>query len=707
MTRDATRGACAHARARALSLSLALSRARAQLYPPFLHIYGPVKHSKKSLFLPFIPHNRHKLVLRMLTARADMPEVVDGDSGEKVPNPLRGAGLNVRLMDDCMPMVDVVADEESGTGPRLSTIMVLHDPLDDPESTRAKLYSHWICGSWLPWNAPIHRIREYFGDQTGFYFLFISTFTTHCVPLGIVGILINTFYLTMDGKPLRQQAFVAAFGPSVTIAMGYFIASFRRKQCVHAKEWGCFAWGNAKPRVRPAFKGVPTADPIDGHIMYDFRPAERAKRTRVAWIMIFICCLIVIGAIGFIYVFKWWALHGNWEFGSKAAAKEIRSPGEQIDDVTSGQYWGLYMQGPNIATALNAAQVSILNELYEPLAIKLTQWENWKTDADYSNNLIAKLFLFKSFNTFAPIVYTAFGYKWLQDRYCDTRQDMCEVLDDAVLAADAADAANSTTPAPTPLPTAAEDMTCNPVKTGCIDAVTSLLRTLFVVKAATSFMKECVMPWLKLRKIRFKTGGKYGKHPHRAAVRRQFLELTEYDNIEGPIGDYMELLIQFGFLTLFGCSFAFSPFLCFALNMFQIKQDGYKLLFLNRKPVPMEVKSIGVWEHIYAGFVNLSAITNVGIICFTSDLLNDWSVLARLSTFVFGVLFTYLILHFVHKGLPPESEAVSVQLKRQARSSSLCRSRRWRADPLAHPFSTPARHASASVRGPRHQRCRG
>jgi hypothetical protein len=99
--------------------------------------------------------------------------------------------------------------------------------------------------------------------------------------------------------------------------------------------------------------------------------------------------------------------------------------------------------------------------------------------------------------------------------------------------------------------------------------------------------------------------------------------------------------------------------------MFQIKQDGYKLLFLNRKPVPMEVKSIGVWEHIYAGFVNLSAITNVGIICFTSDLLNDWSVLARLSTFVFGVLFTYLILHFVHKGLPPESEAVSVQLKRQ------------------------------------------
>ena len=177
------------------------------------------------------------------------------------------------------------------------------------------------------------------------------------------------------------------------------------------------------------------------------------------------------------------------------------------------------------------------------------------------------------------------------------------------------------------------------------------------------------MPWLKLRKIRFKTGGKYGHHPHRAAVRRQFLELTEYDNIEGPIGDYMELLIQFGFLTLFGCSFAFSPFLCFALNMFQIKQDGYKLLFLNRKPVPMEVKSIGVWEHIYAGFVNLSAITNVGIICFTSDLLNDWSVLARLSTFVFGVLFTYLILHFVHKGLPPESEAVSVQLKRQARSS--------------------------------------
>ena len=384
-----------------------------------------------------------------------------------MPNPLRGAGLNVRLMDDCMRWwTSSPTRRAHGAAPEHHRGAAR--PLDDPESrapscTRTGSAARGCRGTRRS------RIREYFGDQTGFYFLFISTFTTHCVPLGIVGILINTFYLTMDGKPLRQQAFVAAFGPSVTIAMGYFIASFRRKQCVHAKEWGCFAWGNAKPRVRPAFKGVPTADPIDGHIMYDYRPADRAKITQMAWIMIFICCLIVIGAIGFIYVFKWWALHRNWEFGSKAAAKEIRSPGEQIDDVTSGQYWCLYMQGPNNSTALNAAQVSILNELYEPLAIKLTQWENWKTDADYSNNLIAKLFLFKSFNTFAPIVYTAFGYKWLQDRYCDTRQDMCEVLDDAVLAADAADAANSTTPAPTAAADGGRGHGVQPVKTGCID----------------------------------------------------------------------------------------------------------------------------------------------------------------------------------------------------------------------------------------------
>ena len=128
------------------------------LYPPFLHIYADVVPSAADLCLPFVDHNRHKVILRMLTAQRF-------DDGR----PSRGAALNVRAMDTCRPFDTFAADSDA------ATVMVLHESLADAGSARRALHDDWIARVVPPWRTPVPRIREYLGDQMGFYFLFVST----------------------------------------------------------------------------------------------------------------------------------------------------------------------------------------------------------------------------------------------------------------------------------------------------------------------------------------------------------------------------------------------------------------------------------------------------------------------------------------------------------------------------------------------------
>ena len=106
----------------------------------------------------------------------------------------------------------------------------------------------------------------------------------------------------------------------------------------------------------------------------------------------------------------------------------------------------------------------------------------------------------------------------------------------------------------------------------------------------------------------------------RTEARKDFVELTEYDNIEGPIEDYVELTLQFGYVTMFTAVYPFAPLISFAFNTLQIWMDGHKLLKLHRRPLPLEVKNIGIWEDIFQILSKIGCVTNVALCFFVVDL---------------------------------------------------------------------------------------
>ena len=61
-----------------------------------------------------------------------------------------------------------------------------------------------------------------------------------------------------------------------------------------------------------------------------------------------------------------------------------------------------------IASVLNAVIIVVLNKAYQGIAVKLNNFENHRTDTQYEDYLISKIFMFQMVNSFAGLTYVSY-----------------------------------------------------------------------------------------------------------------------------------------------------------------------------------------------------------------------------------------------------------------------------------------------------------
>lgn len=83
--------------------------------------------------------------------------------------------------------------------------------------------------------------------------------------------------------------------------------------------------------------------------------------------------------------------------------------------------------------------------------------------------------------------------------------------------------------------------------------------------------------------------------------------------------EYLEMVIQFGFITLFVVAFPLGPLFAFLNNIIEIRIDAFKVLTQLQRPIPRPAKDIGIWLPILNIISKLGVITNGAIIAFTSE----------------------------------------------------------------------------------------
>ena len=122
--------------------------------------------------------------------------------------------------------------------------------------------------------------------------------------------------------------------------------------------------------------------------------------------------------------------------------------------------------------------------------------------------------------------------------------------------------------------------------------IVGLQKELIVLALSDQFRRiatEIILP-----KFFQKTSDRIKKDESKMSLEeREFAEIQkqEYSYFE----DYMELVIQYGYLTLFAAAFPISSCITAVFVWLEARSDIYKIQNLCRRPVSYNINDIGVW----------------------------------------------------------------------------------------------------------------
>ncbi len=273
-----------------------------------------------------------------------------------------------------------------------------------------------------------------------------------------------------------------------------------------------------------------------------------------------------------------------------------------------------------IPSVVNAIQIIIMNSIYSELAVRLNDLENHRTDTAYEDNLIAKTFMFQFVNSYASLIYIAFIKKYVPG------ETLCP---------------NS-----------------------CMDELSTNLGTIFLLRLTLGNIMEVGIPLAKLR--RKEKAEMSGSDPQRGmSVAESEFMLETYDVMLGPFRDYVEMVIQFGYATLFVAAYPLSCLMAFINNYIELRVDAWRLLMICKRPEPRGSEDIGTWYTILEIMSIIAVITNSALIAFTSDLFDNRSNAARVGIFLVFEHGMWAFKFALALLIPDVPTDVDIQLQRQ------------------------------------------
>ncbi|XP_049451168.1 anoctamin-1a isoform X1 [Epinephelus fuscoguttatus] len=498
----------------------------------------------------------------------------------------------------------------------------LHDGdiegVNTESNDRKLLYEEWASYSVFYKYQPIGLIRKYFGEKVGLYFAWLGVYTQMLIPAAIVGVIVFLYgCATVDDNipsmeicdprnnitmcPLCDRAcsywkLVTACGTArashlfdnpATVFFSIFMAlwavlfmeHWKRRQMRLNYIWDLTGFGEEEEdhnraeydlllrqkemRLENSGKKVEKVKVTCN----DRLPAYLTTVVMMSF-MILLTFVIVFGVILYRISIKA-ALHMSTY---PAARSNIRATVKTT------------------AAIINLIVIIILDEIYAAIARWLTTLEVPKTEKSFEERLIFKTFILKFVNAFTPIVYLAFfrgrlvgrpgNYLYVVGSY---RMEEC-------------------------------------AHAGCLmELCIQLCITMLGKQLIQNNLFEVGIPKLKklLRRRKSTLDSKQEE-----ALNKTLLP-HEKDHILGPfVGlspEYMEMIIQFGMVTLFVASFPLAPLFALLNNIIEIRLDAKKFVMELRRPIACKAKDIGIWYNLLRGLSKVAVIVNAFVISFTSD----------------------------------------------------------------------------------------
>lgn len=123
------------------------------------------------------------------------------------------------------------------------------------------------------------------------------------------------------------------------------------------------------------------------------------------------------------------------------------------------------------------------------------------------------------------------------------------------------------------------------------------------------------------------------------------LALGEYDCFD----DYLEMIITFGYVTLFASAFPLASFISVIFIYFESRSDLFKLEKLMRRPKVHKTYNIGSWIYVLEFMAFTSIFTNLILFTYASEQIDH--LLPFLAKYrddpIYGVITLFSIEHML------------------------------------------------------------
>jgi hypothetical protein len=156
--------------------------------------------------------------------------------------------------------------------------------------------------------------------------------------------------------------------------------------------------------------------------------------------------------------------------------------------------------------------------------------------------------------------------------------------------------------------------------------------------------REVLLPWL-IGKIQL---GLLKRSLKKAGEETDGLPQWERESkkpkFPGTFDEYSEMIIQFGYITLFASAFPIAPLMALMNNVVEIRTDAFKLLDAYTRPEYSGAQSIGTWYSILELLGIFAVVTNCLLIGFSFAPINTLLSEDYFHVFAAIVVMEHIIL---------------------------------------------------------------
>ena len=485
------------------------------------------------------------------------------------------------------------------------------------------LMSYLTESSELDYDA-INVLRMYNGEQIAMFYAWLCHMTCWMMIISPIGVALQVFH---GWKGVSKSSYVLPMSLIIVIWGTLQHKFWKRKQAELAYIWNTREV-TLDEQTRPDFRGDEGVEPVTGKIEKQDDPSVRTIKQLLS--VPFLLLMMVVAVGSFI---------------------ALRLLFEVLSQATGGDPT-VYR---TLASLSIGVSITVVDVLYEKIAIAATKWENYRTKSEYEKSLVLKTFVFRFINNNAAILWAAYyriASGAAEKGDVDVMIDLASTVSIVMVSKQATVIALYII-----YPLLCFSVEQRAHKKKMLEMYEEAELTIeeeqrskdklrsywkkqnigqeydWTVESASPAMHEAaILIQRKFRQDQQKRGLSLTWHSSLVRFHRRYpkIPLTELwaarieiiENAmmapwDGLVNGYADTMIQYSYVMLYSTVFPMASFLACCVNVLYIRFSVDINLRVVQRGKPQAAKNIGSWEDIVSVLTFVAIVSNIGILHFT------------------------------------------------------------------------------------------